>query len=488
MASAINRIGFRFTVGNQGSKKIWSTIVRNGTNSKSYFTYTPQVSQILDREPKWVSADEAVQCIKSGDTVFVGGAASTPIEVLRSMTDHGKQKQLKNVRVCSMHTEFESPYSEPECADIFRPTAFFISANLRKCINEGRGDAIPLFLHDIPYLFERKLIPVDVSIITVSPPDHHGFCSLGTSVDCIRSALSHSKVIIAQVNKHMPRTFGEAIIHQSHIDFAVKHDRELPVHGDKAPTATESAIGKHIADNLVEDGATLQMGIGAIPDATLSCLKDHKDLGIHSEMFSIGVIDLVRSGVITNHNKKLDRGLIVTSFLMGNQKLYDFVDNNPLICMRQVSYTNNVHIISQQPKMTAINSCIEVDLTGQIVSGSIGYRMYSGYGGQVDFIRGAAEGFDGKGKPIIALGSVNPKTKDERGVPTSKIVPIIKEGATVVTTSAHAHYVVTEFGVASLFGKSLRQRAHALINVAHPDHREWLEKASFDRLKVMPSA
>lgn len=404
------------------------------------------------------------------------------------MTDHGKQKQLKDIRVCSIHTEFESPYSAPECEGIFRPMAFFISANMRKCMNEGRGDAVPIFLHDIPYLFERKIIPVDVSIITVSPPDHHGFCSLGTSVDCVRSAISNSKIIIAQVNKCMPRTFGEAIIHQSHIDYAVRLDRELPAHEHKDANPTEAAIGKHIADNLVEDGATLQMGIGAIPDAVLNGLKNHKDLGIHSEMFSLGVIDLVRSGVITNHNKKLDQGLIVTSFLMGNKKLYDFVDNNPLISMRQVTYTNNVHIISQQPKMTAINSCIEVDLTGQIVSGSIGYRLYSGYGGQVDFIRGAAEGLDGKGKPIIALGSVNPKTKDERGLPSSKIVPKIKEGATVVTTSAHVHYVVTEFGVASLFGKSLRQRAHALINVAHPDHREWLEKAAFDRLKVMPSA
>lgn len=477
--SAVNRIGLR--------AKIWNSLAGR-VGPKTYFTYTPQVSQVLDREPKWVSADEAVQCIKSDNTVFVSGAATTPIEILRSMTDHGKQKQLKNIRVCSIHTEFESPYSTPECEGIFRPMAFFISSNMRKCINEGRGDAVPIFLHDIPYVFERNVIPVDVSIISVSPPDHHGFCSLGTSVDCIRSALGKSKIIIAQVNNCIPRTFGEAIIHQSHIDYAVRCDRELPAHEHKDPNPTETAIGKHIADNLVEDGATLQMGIGAIPDATLTCLKDHKDLGIHSEMFSLGVIDLVNSGVITNHNKTFDKGLIVTSFLMGNKKLYDFVDNNPLICMRQVSYTNNVHIISQQPKMTAINSCIEVDLTGQIVSGSIGYRLYSGYGGQVDFIRGAAEGFDGKGKPIIALGSVNPKTKDARGLPSSKIVPKIQEGATVVTTSAHAHYIVTEFGVASLFGKSLRQRAHALINIAHPDHREWLEKEAFNRLNVMPSA
>ncbi|KAJ8942764.1 hypothetical protein NQ314_009975 [Rhamnusium bicolor] len=396
------------------------------------------------------------------------------------MTEVGKQRKLKDVTVCHMHTEGAAPYTDPSCEGIFRSLSFFMGANVRKAVAEGRGDCIPIFLSEIPLLFYKKIVQPDIAIIQVSPPDEHGYCSLGTSVDCVRAGMTHSKIIVAQINPRLPRTFGDGIIHISHIDYAVKVDTPLPAHAGLPPTDIETQIGKIIAENLVDDGATLQMGIGSIPDAVLAALTNHKDLGIHSEMFASGVIDLVNKGCVTNNRKTMHKGRIVGSFLIGTQALYDFVDNNPFIEMLVVDYVNNTGIIARQPQMTAINSCIEVDLTGQISSDSIGTRMYSGFGGQVDFIRGAAEGLDGKGKPIIALPSVTTK-----GV--TKISPILKPGAGVVTTRAHVHYVVTEYGIAELFGRSLRQRAHQLINIAHPDHREALEKAAFERLKVMPS-
>lgn len=449
---------------------------------RNYFTYTNEPAQpIQGKEPKWVSAEEAFQDLNSCDVVFAQGAAATPIDLLKAMTEVGKKKCLKDVTVCHMHTEGAAPYTDPSCEGIFRSLSFFMGGNVRKAVADGRGDTIPIFLSEIPLLFYKKIVQPDFAVIQVSPPDQHGYCSLGTSVDCVRAGMSHSKVIIAQVNPNMPRTFGDGIIHISHVDYAVKVDTPLPTHGGHPPSEVEAQIGKNIAENLVEDGATLQMGIGSIPDAVLSGLTNHKDLGIHSEMFASGVVDLVARGCVTNSKKSIHKGRIVGSFLIGTQKLYDFVDNNPFIEMLAVDYVNNTSIIARQPKMTAINSCIEVDLTGQISSDSIGTRLYSGFGGQVDFIRGAAEGLDGKGKPIIALPSVTNKGE-------SKISPILKPGAGVVTTRAHAHYVVTEHGIAYLFGKSLRQRAHALINIAHPDHRETLEKAAFERLKVMPSA
>ncbi|CAG9760113.1 unnamed protein product [Ceutorhynchus assimilis] len=452
------------------------------SSSRTYFTYVNEPAQpIKGKEPKWVSAEDAFQDLQSGQTVFAQGAAATPIHCLDAMTQVGKKKNLKDVTVCHMHTEGPAAYTDPSCEGIFRSLSFFMGGNVRKAVADGRGDAIPIFLSEIPLLFHKGIIKPDIAVIQVSPPDEHGYCSLGTSVDCVRAGMTHSKIIVAQVNPKLPRTFGDGIIHISHIDYAVKVDNPLPQHGGKPPTAVETQIGRNIADNLVEDGATLQMGIGSIPDAVLSALTNHKDLGIHSEMFAGGVIDLVNRGCITNNRKTHHKGKIVGSFLIGTQELYDFVDNNPFIEMLVVDYVNNTGIIARNPKMTAINSCIEVDLTGQIVSDSIGTRMYSGFGGQVDFIRGAAEGTDGKGKPIIALPSSTNKGE-------SKIVPTIKKGAGVVTTRAHAHYVVTEHGIAFLFGKSLRQRAHALINIAHPDHREHLEKAAFERLKVMPSA
>ncbi|XP_066252958.1 4-hydroxybutyrate coenzyme A transferase [Euwallacea similis] len=452
------------------------------STSRTYFTYVNEPAQpIKGKEPKWCTAEEAFQDLQSNQTVFAQGAAATPVTLLTAMTEVGKKKGLKNVTVCHMHTEGPASYTDPSCEGIFRSNSFFMGGNVRKAVADGRGDAIPIFLSEIPALFYKGIVKPDIAVIQVSPPDQHGYCSLGTSVDCVRAGMSHSKIIVAQVNPKLPRTFGDGIIHISHIDYAVKVDVALPIHGGKPPTPVETSIGKHIAENLVDDGATLQMGIGSIPDAVLSALTNHKDLGIHSEMFAAGVVDLVNRGCITNNRKIIHKGRIVGSFLIGTQDLYDFVDNNPFIEMLVVDYVNNTSIIARNPKMTAINSCIEVDLTGQIVSDSIGTRMYSGFGGQVDFIRGAAEGFDGKGKPIIALPSATNK-----GV--SKIVPTIKTGAGVVTTRAHAHYIVTEHGIAYLFGKSLRQRAHALIQIAHPDHREALEKAAFERLKCMPSA
>lgn len=449
--------------------------------ANSYFTYTKELSQPLPRKPEFVTAQEAFEkTMKSDMTIYSQGAAATPYTLLKAMTEVGKKASMKNIKVVHMHTEMEAAYTAPECQGIFRSCSLFMAANVRQAVSEGRSDAVPIFLQDIPKLFHRKIIQPNISIIQVSPPDQHGYCSLGTSVDCVRAALVNSDIIIAQLNPSMPRTFGDAIIHMSHIDYAVEAHTPLPEHGGKPPSPQEERIGKLIGENLVCDGATLQMGIGNIPDAVLSALKNHKDLGIHSEMFSVGVIDLVKRGCVTNNRKKTHRGRIVGSFLNGTRELYDFVDNNPFIEMLEIDYVNNTHIVSLLPDMTAINSCIEVDLTGQVCADSIGTRMFSGFGGQVDFIRGAAESIDGRGKPIIALVSTTNKGE-------SKIVPTLKVGAGVVTTRAHVHYVVTEHGIAFLFGKSLRQRAYELIKIAHPDHREALEKAAFERLKCMPS-
>lgn len=458
------------------ARAITSNLGRN-----NFYTYSPEPSMPLQgKEPKWVSAANAFEQLKSGNTVFVQGAAATPVVLIDAMTEYGKANKLKDVTVCHMHTEGPASYCDPSCEGIFRSTSFFMGGNVRKAVAEGRADAIPIFLHEIPLLFHKKIVKPDIALIQVSPPDSHGYCSLGTSVDCVRAGLTYSKVIIAQVNKQMPRTFGDGIIHMSHFDYAVQTDTPLPSHGGGAPNEVEAKIGKVIAENLIDDGATLQMGIGSIPDAVLSQLTNHKDLGIHSEMFADGVVDLVKKGCVTNNKKTMHTGRIVGSFLIGTQKLYDFVDNNPFVEMLRVDYVNNVGIVAQQPKMTAINSCIEVDITGQVVSDSIGTRMYSGFGGQVDFIRGAAECKDGLGKPIIALPSTTKKGE-------SKITILPKLGAGVVTTRAHVHYVVTEYGIAQLFGRTLRQRAHALIQIAHPDHRERLEKEAFERLKTMPT-
>ncbi|CAK9808084.1 4-hydroxybutyrate coenzyme A transferase [Anthophora quadrimaculata] len=453
-------------------------------SKKTYFTYVNEPSMpIPDKQPCWLkTADEAIEKaeLDSDQVVFVQGAAATPVELLRAMTEYGVRCDVRNVRLFHMHLEGAAPFAKPENAKHFRSISFFIGGNVRPAVQAGQADCIPIFLHEIPRVFSEGYVKPDISFIHVSPPDDKGFCSLGTSVDCVRAAVSNSKIIVALVNKHMPRTFGDTAVHVSHIDFAVEHHKPLPVHPVKAPSKEEQQIGKYIAENLVVNGATLQMGIGSIPDAVLSLLKNHQNLGIHSEMFSDGVVELVNRGCVTNNCKKMHKGKIIGSFCVGSEKLYDFMHNNPFIEMMAVDYVNDPKIVAKQPNMTAINSCIEVDITGQICSDSIGTRMYSGFGGQLDFISGAAFSEDRQGKPIIALQSVTSKGE-------SKIQPVLKLGAGVVTSRAVVRYVVTEHGIASLFGKNLQQRAYELIQIAHPDHREALEKSAFERLKMMPA-
>jgi acyl-CoA hydrolase len=363
-------------------------------------------------------------------------------------------------------------FNIPDFGTSFFMNSLFVSQNVREIVNGSNGDYIPVFLSEIPLLFDKGILVLDVALIHVSEPDKHGFCSLGISVDIARSAVKNAKHIIAQVNKQMPRTHGDGIIHISEIHTLVSVDEALPeVNYGNSVDETAMIIG-NICAELIEDRSTLQMGIGAIPDAVLSCLKNHKDLGIHTEMFSDGVIPLVESGVITNKFKKKHRGKIVTGFAIGTRKLYDFVDDNPQVVFLEIDYVNDTKVIRSNPRAVSINSAIEIDLTGQVCADSIGTYQYSGVGGQIDFMRGAALS-DG-GKPIIALPST---TKSGE----SKIVPFLKEGAGVVTTRAHVHYVVTEYGIAYLFGKNLRQRAMALIAIAHPIHREWLEKEMIKR-------
>ncbi|XP_060583073.1 4-hydroxybutyrate coenzyme A transferase-like [Ruditapes philippinarum] len=448
---------------------------------RGYYLYSPEpIHPLPDRKPDWKTADEALQVVQSGQRIFVHGAAATPCHLIEAMCRHGTRADIRGCEVMHIHTEGPGLYNEPEYDHMFRSNSLFVGGNSRKAINEGRADAIPIFLSEIPRLFRHKIIGLDIALVSVSPPDKHGFCSLGTSVDCTRSAIQNAKYIIAQVNKHIPRTFGDGIIHESHVDAMVQWDE--PLHemqiGELSPE--EEQIGKLVAENLVEDGATLQMGIGAIPDAVLAQLGNHKNLGVHSEMFSDGVVDLCEKGAITNTEKTIMTGKITSSFAVGTKRLYDFMNNNPFVEMCDVAFTNNSAVICQNPKVTAINSCIEVDLTGQICADSIGTRIYSGFGGQIDFIRGAAICLDGRGKPIIAMPSAT-----RRG--ETKIVPTLKLGSGVVTTRAHVHYVVTEYGIAYLFGKSLRERAYELIQIAHPDHRESLEQAAFERLKCMPA-
>ncbi|KAL4220926.1 hypothetical protein ACF0H5_019192 [Mactra antiquata] len=448
---------------------------------RTFFIYSPDaLSPQRDREPAWKKAEDAVQAIQSGNRVFVHGCAATPNYLLSALADYGKQGNLCDVELVHIPTVGPAVYNEPEYQGIFHSRSLFIGANCREAIAEGRADTVPIFLSEIPLLFRRNIYRLDVALIHVSPPDQHGFCSLGTSVDCTRAAVQHAKYIIAQVNKHMPRTLGDGLIHQSHIDCMVKHNTHLPEIEPIIRTPEINEIARLISDNLVEDGATLQTGIGNLPDAVLHKLYNHKDLGFHSEMISDTVVNLVEKGALTNAKKTIQTGKIVGSFAMGTKKLYSFLDDNSFVALHECDFTNNLSIICQNPRVTSINTCLEVDLTGQVCSDSLGTYMYSGFGGQIDFVRGAALSLDGQGKPIIACTS----TTDDG---TSRIVPTLKEGAGVVTTRAHVHYIVTEYGIANLFGKNLRQRAFELIKIAHPSERENLEKRAFERFKCMPS-
>ena len=414
-----------------------------------------------------IQAEEALQHLKSGDHVFIHSAAAAPQELIRKMCD--RKDELEDVTIYQIHTEGPAPYAD-DSVKAFNVKCLFVGPNIRKSIQHGHGSYIPVFLSEIPRLFKEEILPIDVALISVSLPDEHGFCSLGPSVDISLAAVKAAKVVIAQVNKQIPRTHGDGLIHVSNLNYTVRHDEPVLEVPSTELTESELAIGKNIAE-LVDDGATLQMGIGNIPNAVLASLGNHKDLGIHTEMFSDGILPLVHSGVINGKFKRKHQGKIVTSFVMGTRKIYDFIDDNPLVNLLASSYVNNSSVICQNPKVTAINSAIEVDLTGQVCADSIGHRIYSGVGGQMDFIRGASlsEG----GKPIIALNSTTRKGN-------TKIVPLLKTGAGVVTTRAHVHYVVTEFGVANLYGKTLAERAKLMADIAHPEHREFLYRAAHE--------
>jgi acyl-CoA hydrolase len=420
----------------------------------------------------YVTAEQALQTIQSNQSVFVHGSACTPLFLLRKLAEQAPR--LKNVELISISLQGEVELNKPEYHSNFHFNSLFVSGSIRQAVKEGRADYVPVFLSEIPELFKRNIIPLDVAIVQVSEPDRHGYCSLGVSVDVARSAVNMAKHVIAQVNPRVPRTHGDGLMHVNNFDAMVHQSEALPEvrYGDNVGEA-EMKIGRFIAE-LTDDRSTLQLGIGTIPDAVLKCLGNHKDLGIHTEMFSDGIIELVDKGVITNRFKNVHPNKVVTGFALGTRRLYDFVDDNPFFAFLDIDYVNEPSVIRRNNKVIAINSAVEVDLTGQVCADSIGTYQYSGVGGQMDFIRGAAmsEG----GKPIIALTS-----RTAKGVP--RIVPTLKPGAGVVTTRAHIHYVVTEYGVAYLFGKNLRQRAKALIDIAHPDDREMLEKACVERFK-----
>jgi 4-hydroxybutyrate CoA-transferase len=410
-----------------------------------------------------VTAAEAVVGIRSGQQVFVHGGAATPSVLLDALV--ARAAELEGVSMVHFHTEGPGPHLAPEMAPHFRHKALFIGANARAAVNEGRADYVPIFLSDVPDLFTSGTMPLDVALLNVTRPDAHGFCSLGTSVDAALAASRTARVVIAQLNASMPRTLGDTFIHVSRISLAVEVDAPPYEYLEPPPGEVERRIGGHVAE-LIEDGATLQLGIGAIPSATALALRDKRDLGIHTEMFTDAVVGLVESGAVTGAKKEINRGKIVSAFLMGSGALYRFVNDNPMVELRPVDYTNDTSVIRRFSRMVAINSAIEVDLTGQVVADSIGPRFYSGVGGQMDFIRGAA--LAPQGRAIIAL----PATA--AGGTVSRIAPTIQEGAGVVTTRAHVRTIVTEYGIAELHGRTVGERARALIAIAHPDFRDEL--------------
>ncbi|WP_111682068.1 acetyl-CoA hydrolase/transferase family protein [Winogradskyella tangerina] len=415
-----------------------------------------------------VSAEEALKIVRSNDKIYIQAAAAAPTVLINALAE--RHEELRNVEICQLHTEGPAPYANPEYAKSFHVNSFFIGRNVRHTLKAGNGSYTPVFLSEVPLLFKRNIVDVNVALIHVSVPDQHGYCSLGVSVEATLAAIDNADHVIAQVNKQMPRTFGDGIIHVTEIDAFVEVDEPLPAFPVTQPTDVEIKIGDYVAE-LIEDRSTLQMGIGSIPNAVLSRLHNHKDLGLHTEMFSDGVIDLILKDVINGNYKGVNPGRALATFLMGSQRLYDYVDDNPFVEMRSSDYVNDVSVIKMNPRMVAINSAVEVDVTGQVCADSIGSKMYSGVGGQMDFIRGASlsEG----GKAIIALPSVT-----KHGI--SRIVPTLKPGAGVVTTRAHVHYVVTEYGVANLYGKTIQERVKALVEIAHPDHRETIDKAYFE--------
>jgi len=417
-----------------------------------------------------MDATAAVEFVQSGNRVYVHEAAMVPTTLLDALVE--RAPELRDVEIVHIHTEAPAPYVAPEMEGHLRHNALFIGANVRAAVNEGRADYTPVFLSEIPALIADGTLPIDVAFIQVSPPDRHGYCRLGTSVACARAAVDHARIVIAEFNPRVPRTLGNSAVHVSRITAAVEVDRPLPSHPVRPFGPIEQAIGEHVAA-LVPNGATLQMGIGTIPNAVLAALRGHEDLGVHTEMFTDGLIDLIEAGVITNRAKSRFRGRVITSFAVGTDRLYSFVDDNPFVEFHSSDIVNDPREIRQQSTMVAINSAIQIDLTGQVCADSIGEQMYSGIGGQMDFVQGALR--SPGGKAIIALPST------AKGGTISRIVPRLDPGAGVVTTRGHVQWVVTEYGAVNLRGRTLRERAEMLISIAHPDFRPDLRAAAVAR-------
>lgn len=420
---------------------------------------------------KFITAAEAVKVVKSNDRIHLHSVAVTPHPLINALCDRGRNKEFRNVRIQHIHTEGPAPYADKEFEGIFLLESFFVGGNVRKQTQAGYADYIPVFLHETQRLIREGHLKVNVAMIQVSVPDKFGYVSLGTSVEATLAAVEKADTVIAIINQNVPRAFGDAMIHINEIDLFIEDDSQLITAEPGLISDNDRKIGRYVAE-LVEDGATLQMGIGAIPNAVLTMLGNHKDLGVHSEMFADGILPLVDKGVVNGKNKALDIGRMVATFLMGTKKLYDFVNDNPGVAMQDVKYTNRVNIIATNPKVTAINSALQIDITGQVCADSIGTKFYSGVGGQIDFLRGAS--LSKGGKPIIAIPSVTNK-----GI--SKIAPILTPGAGVVSTRANIHWLVTEYGAVNLYGRTLQDRAKLIISISHPDHQEELDKAAFER-------
>lgn len=428
----------------------------------------------VKNKTRFVSAEEAVKVIKSGQTLYVHANCSYPKVIMDALCN--RHKELKDVTILQLISFLHAPYASPEMEGIFRVSSLFTGANVRKAVNEGRADFTPVFLSEIPMLIERKKLHIDVCLLHLSPPDEHGFCSFSISNDCAKTASEHADIIIAQINPNLPRVYGDNFIHIDKIDYAIEINEPIPEFynmkeiSDKDRLVYEK-IGMNIA-GLIEDGSTLQMGIGIIPDIVLQFLTDKNDLGIHTEMFSDNLIDLIESGVINGEKKTLLPGKVVSSFTLGTKKVFDYMHDNPVFEFRPTKFVNDPFTISRNDNMVSINSALEVDLTGQVCADSMGPKNFSGFGGQLDFIRGATRSKNGK--PIIAF------TSTAKGGTLSRISPYLKQGAGVTTTRGDVHYIITEYGIADLYGKSIRERVKSLINIAHPDFREELERYAYE--------
>ncbi|TGZ66010.1 hypothetical protein CRM22_005557 [Opisthorchis felineus] len=476
----MNRLIRRLTVAVRSKHITPVCRLRTATANKVDLEHTEPFCPVPGVVPRWSTPESAFTDLKDGDKLFIQGGASTPTMLLECLYKHVVQNKLKNIELYHLFTLGPYPFFEPEAKDYFSSRSLFVGHNCREAVNSGIADFYPIFLSEVPHLFRRRVINFDWALVSISPPGKHGYCSLGASVDITRSALQNAKKIIGQVNPNVPVTRGDANIHSSHLDVLIYGSMPLHTSELREPSIEEIRIGRFISENLVDDGATLESGIGNIPQSVYRQLGNHRHLGVHTEMFSDSLVDLVSLGAVTNAHKTQRPGKIVASFVMGTRKVFDFIDNNPLVDMCDIEWLGRPETIAQNPKPTCINTCLAIDLTGQVAADSLGNYIFSGVGGLVDFIRGAAISLDGKGKPILGLTSRTPTGRP-------KIVPVLERGTGVVLTRAHVHYVVTEYGIAYLFGRNLRQRAYALIQVAHPDDREALEKAAYESLKVMPS-